>query len=131
VRMTNLGASFPAAMEALSQRIGTDDVNLVVTTITVQYQIGGNLADTLDSVGETVRDRLRIQRQIRVLTAQQRLTGYLLAGLPLLLAFAFSLLSPGFFEPFTRPGWMILPGAAALMQVLGFLAMRRIVDIEV
>jgi len=131
VRMTNLGASFPAALEALGERIGTDDVNLVVTTITVQYQIGGNLADTLDSVGETVRDRLRIQRQIRVLTAQQRLTGYLLAGLPLVLAFLFSMLRADYFEPFTRPGLIFLPVSTVLLQLLGFLVMRRIVDIEV
>lgn len=116
----------------MADRVGTDDVDLVVTAINVQYEMGGNLAQTLEIIGETVRDRIRIKREIRVLTAQQRLSGYVLAVLPLILAALLFMLRPQYMSRLFEPGWIrILPVAAVLMMIAGFLVIRRILDIEV
>ena len=75
----NLGASMEAALTSLNERIGSDDVDVVITAILIQRNTGGNLAEVLDSVTETMRDRERIQGEIKTLTSQQRLTGWVLS----------------------------------------------------
>ena len=88
MRTVDLGFPIHQALRQMADRIGTDEADMVVTAINVQYETGGNLAQTLEIIGETVRDRLRIQREIRVLTAQQRITGYILAVALIWMAFA-------------------------------------------
>ena len=132
VRAVGLGLTVQQALTDMVARVGTDETELMVTAINVQYETGGNLAETLSIISETIRDRIRIEREITVLTAQQRLSGYILGVLPLALAFIIFLINPGFFRPFLEPGWpRMLPVAAVVMQVAGFLIMRRILDIEV
>jgi len=132
MRAVGLGVSVQQALTDMAERVGTDELGLVVTAINVQYETGGNLAQTLEVISETIRDRIRIIREIAVFTAQQQLTGYMLAGLPLLVALAISMMSPGFFKPFLEPGWpRLLPIMAVSMQVVGFLIIRKIIDIEV
>ena len=132
LRAVSLGLPFPVALSAMSQRVGSDELDMVVTAINIQYETGGNLAQTLDSIGDTIRDRLRIKREIRVLTAQQRATGYILAALPILLGIALFFLNPEYIMRLFEPGWIrILPITALIMMVLGFLVIRKIVDIEV
>jgi len=78
-----------------------------------------------------VRDRIRMLRQVRVLTAQQRLSGYVMSILPVALAFIFYLMDPAYILRLFQPGWIrLLPAAAVVLQVVGFLVIRRIVDIE-
>jgi tight adherence protein B len=132
MRATGLGLPVQRALADMATRVGSDDADLVVTAITVQYEMGGNLAQTLDIISETVRDRIRMQREIRVLTAQQRLTGYVLAALPVGLAVVLTMLNPDYMKELWQPGMIrVIPIAAVLMQVVGFLVIRRIVDIEV
>lgn len=132
VRATNLGIPLQRALFDAAARVGSDDLDLVVTAVSVQYEMGGNLANILDTIGETIRDRIRILREVRVLTAQQRLTGYILAAAPIVLAIGLSLLRPGYFDPFFEPGLVrLLPLIGIVMMVVGFLLIRRIVDIEV
>ena len=132
MRAVGLGLPVQRALADMAARVGSDDADLVVTAITVQYEMGGNLAQTLDIISETVRDRIRMQREVRVLTAQQRLTGYILAGLPIALAVLLNLINPGYMRELFEPGWIrLVPGVGILMQVVGFLVIRRIVDIEV
>ena len=132
VRGVGLGLTVQQALSDMVGRVGTDELELVVTAINVQHETGGNLAETLDIIGETIRDRIRIEREIRVFTAQQRLSGYILAALPVALALIIFAINPGFFAPFLEPGWpRMLPIAAVVMQVAGFVIMRRILDIEV
>jgi tight adherence protein B len=132
MRATTLGLPLQRALTEMSQRVPSDDLNLIVTAINVQYEMGGNLAQTLETIGQTVRDRLRMLREIRVLTAQQRLTGYVLAGLPFVVGFALFMINPEYMGLLFEPGWIrILPASAAVMQVVGFFVIRRIVDIEV
>ncbi len=132
MRAVGLGLPVQRALSDMAVRVGSDDADLVVTAITVQYEMGGNLAQTLDIIGDTVRDRIRMQREIRVLTAQQRLTGYVLAGLPIGLAIALTMLNPEYMKELWQPGMIrLVPAVAIVMQIVGYLIIRRIVDIEV
>lgn len=132
VRATNLGVPLQRALYDAAGRVGSDDLDLIVTAISVQYEMGGNLATILETIGDTIRDRIRILREVRVLTAQQRITGYILAGTPVALAIGISALTPGYFDPFFEPGLIrLLPAIGMVMLLAGFLIIRRIVDIEV
>ncbi|MGC9350027.1 MAG: type II secretion system F family protein [Anaerolineae bacterium] len=131
-RAINLGIPMQRALEDAVYRIGSDDFNLVVVAINVQYETGGNLAETLEIISETVRDRLRMLSEIRVLTAQQRFTGYVLAVLPIAVGLLIFFINPEYMGELFEPGWVrILPALALGLQVMGFLFIRRIVDIEV
>ena len=132
VSAVTLGQPVQQALNDMADRVGSDDLDLVVTAVVVQYEMGGNLAQTLETIGETVRDRIRILREIRVLTAQQRMTGYILAVWPIVVTIALFLINPSYILRLTAPGMIrALPIAAVVLQVLGFLIIRRIVDIEV
>lgn len=132
MRTVDLGFPINQALREMAKRIGTEEADMLVTAINIQYTTGGNLAQTLEVIGETVRDRLRIQREIRVLTAQQRITGYVLAALPLGLVVLLFMINPTYMARLFEPGWIrLLPAAALLMQFAGFLVIRRIVDIRV
>jgi len=132
MRAVELGLPVQQALSDMAERVGIDDLDLVITAINVQYEMGGNLAQTLDVIAETVRDRIRMMREIRVLTAQQRFTGYVLAVLPIAVGVGIYALNTEYMSRLFEPGWIrLLPLAALLMQVAGFVVIRRIVDIEV
>ena len=95
MRAVNLGIPVNRALNDMADRAGSDDLFMIVTAVNVQAELGGNLAQILDTITETIRERIRIKREIRVLTAQQRMTGYLLAFMPIGFAVAVSLLPPG------------------------------------
>ena len=131
-RAIELGMPVQRALSQMAERVGSDDLALVVTAINVQYEMGGNLAQTLEIIGETVRERIHMLREIRVLTAHQRFTGYVLAAVPLALALLRFVRSPEALGRLAEPGMTrYLVVGAVLMQVAGFLVIRRIVDIEV
>jgi tight adherence protein B len=132
MRGVSLGMPVQRALRDMAQRVGSDDLDLVVTAVTVQYEMGGNLAETLDTIGDTVRGRIELLREVRVLTAQQRLTGYILGAWPIVMTVILFVVNPDYMGRLFEPGWIrLLPAAALVMQVLGFIAIRRIVDIEV
>ncbi len=139
IREVNLGLPFDAALENMVRRIKSDDFELMATAIAIQHQVGGNLAEILDSIAFTIRERVRIKGEIRTLTAQQRLSGYVVGGLPFGLAVFIYLAAPTFFDPMFDPkvaigglpaGVLIL-GFGVLMMLIGFAAIQKIVDIEV
>ncbi|OGO04672.1 MAG: hypothetical protein A2Y73_05750 [Chloroflexi bacterium RBG_13_56_8] len=132
IRAIGLGVSVQQALRDMVDRIGTEDAELVVTAINVQHEVGGNLAETLATIAETIRDRIRIQREIGVLTAEERMTGYILAGLPVVLALVLFTLNPEFMSALLAPGWIrILPVVAVLMQLAGLWVIQKIISIEV
>ncbi|MHB0858209.1 MAG: type II secretion system F family protein [Anaerolineae bacterium] len=131
MRGVSLGQPIQRALEEMAARVGSDDLDLMVTAINVQYEMGGNLAQTLETIGQTVRDRIHMKREIRSLTAQQRMTGYVLALMPVFFAVVVAMANPGYLEPLFQGAWVALPILAIILQVLGFLVMRKIVDIEV
>jgi tight adherence protein B len=127
-----LGVHYEDALINMLRRVPSEDLELMVIAINIQGRIGGNLAEILDTIGHTIRERVRIKGEIRVLTAQQMISGYILVGLPIILGMALYLLNREYIaRMFSDPcGWIML-GVAALMLVSGFLIVRRIVDIEV
>jgi tight adherence protein B len=138
IREVNLGLPFEQALTNMVRRVRSDDLELMTTAITIQHQVGGNLAEILDSIAFTIRERIRIKGEIRTLTAQQRLSGYVVAGLPIGLVIILSLIAPTFMEPMFGPPLIvgiplgvIVLAIGGVMMLLGFLAIRRIVDIEV
>ena len=139
IREVNLGLAFDVALENMVRRVKSDDLELMVTAIAIQHQVGGNLAEILDTISHTIRERVRIKGEIRSLTAMQRYSGYLVAFLPIGLAGVIFLIAPSFLEPmFQKPPEMLgLPlgvcilGLAGFSMFIGMMAIRRIVDIEV
>ncbi len=132
VREVGLGLTPERALENLVRRINSDDLDLMVTAMKVQHEVGGNLSKILDTIGNTIRERVRIKGEIKVLTAQQSLAGYIIAALPLGLVAILLLLNPSYIMKLFTPGWYIcMPICGGLGIVLGFIAIRRIVAIEV
>jgi tight adherence protein B len=132
VREVGLGASQEDALERLADRLPTDDLELIVSALNVHHQIGGSLAKVLDSISDTIRERVRIEGDIRGLTAQQRYSAYVLSLLPVAAASALALFSPDYVAPLFESGPLrvLLIGATG-MVVAGFLIMRQIAKINV
>lgn len=128
----SLGAPMDDALGDLAKRVPTEDVDILVTAIGLQHQTGGNLAHVLEIVATTVRERHRVQREIRSLTAQVRFSAMLLGALPFLLAGALFVISPTYIGRIFVWGWvLLLPGGAIALSLVGMLIMRRISAIDV
>ena len=126
------GMPFEEALLGLGDRVDLPDVRILITAILVQREVGGNLAEILEKVSATMRVRFTVRRQVRVYTAQGRLTGYILAAMPILLGLAITALNPEYMAIlFEEPMGKVLIAAAAVLQFLGFLLIRRIIDIEI
>lgn len=127
----NYGAPMPEALAAFSERVPILDARFFVTAVLTHREAGGNLAEVLDNLASIIRDRFRVKRQVRVLTAHARLSGFILAGLPPALACVFVSISPAKFKMlFSDPLGMQMVGAAVTLQVVGTLIIRKIVNIE-
>jgi tight adherence protein B len=139
IREVNLGLPFEQALENMVRRVKSDDLELMATAISIQHTVGGNLAEILDSIAFTIRERVRIKGEIRTLTAQQRMSGYVVGFLPIALAGFIFLVAPTFFEPmFAKPPdiaglplGLIILAIGAFAMFMGFMFIRKIVDIEV
>jgi tight adherence protein B len=129
---TRVGASLPEALQEAAVRIGSEDLDWTVTAITVQQHTGGKLAEILRVVARTMRDRDEVKRELVALTAEGRLSAYILGGLPFALAGFLLMSNPGYLSPLYRDplGLTLVIGASVLMLV-GFAWMRRIVRVEV
>jgi tight adherence protein B len=139
IREVNLGLSFDVALENMVRRVRSEDLELMATAISIQHTVGGNLAEILDSIAYTIRERVRIQGEIRTLTAQQRMSGYVVGFLPIGLAGFLFIAAPGFMSPMfdDRVSLIGLPGGVIILLIggfamfMGFMFIRKIVDIEV
>jgi tight adherence protein B len=128
----SLGARSEDALRGLAERTDSVDVELLVTTILVQRTSGGNLAEVLDNAAKTIRERERLQGDIRALTAQQRMTGVILSLYPIVLGALIFVISPGLVSVlWEEEGGRVLLGVAIVLQTLGYLSIRRILTLEV
>ncbi len=127
-----LGIPNDEALQHLGKRVPSDDLGLMITAINVQHEVGGNLAEILDVISFTIRERVRIKGEIAALTAQGMMTGYVISGLPIALALILTAMNKEYMgRMFTMTcGWMML-GVSLVLIVLGFVAMMKIVQIEV
>jgi tight adherence protein B len=127
-----LGRSIDEAMIAMADRVGSEDMRWAVMAVNVQREVGGNLAEVLDIVASTVRERAYIHRQVRVLSAEGRFSIGILMALPVGLFAYLSLINPEYVSPlFTHPIGRIFLLAGGSLMVAGFFVMRRIVKIDV
>ena len=127
----SLGVSTEAALERMTERVGSEDLDLVVTAISIQLQAGGNLAALLDSIAGTIRERTRVAGETQALTAEGRISALVLFLLPPILALLLHLRSPTYFQPLlhTFLGREMLIGAL-VAQVMGGLILRRMVAVD-
>ena len=127
MRDTSLGKSLDEALHDMDERVGSADFSLVVTAVLIQQQVGGNLATILDTIRETISERIRLRREIGTLTAQGRATGIILACIPVVLALLFYTLAPSFIQPLiTTTTGHIAIGAAIILEIVGFIAIYKI-----
>jgi len=127
-----LGVSTREAISHMTERVESTDLNFFVMAINIHREIGGNLGEILDRLAKTIRERLTIRRQVRVFTAQARLSGYILAVVPLFMAGVFYVSTPGYLEELTEVAIGRFAIAIALAaQVAGFLLIRRIINIRI
>ncbi|MFL5734068.1 MAG: type II secretion system F family protein [Chloroflexia bacterium] len=132
IQEISLGNTMAAALDGLSKRIPTEDVDILTTAITMQQTTGGNLTHVLEVVASTIRERHRVKRDIKTLTAQQRFSAILLAALPFTLAAVLYVISPQYLGQMFQPGWVLcMPIGAVVLSVIGFMVMRRLADIDV
>jgi tight adherence protein B len=128
----NIGMGVDEAMQSLLQRVDSEDMNLVVTAVLVQRSSGGNLAEIMDNVGETMRERERLTGEVKTMTAQQRFSGTVLTFWPLGLLALFSLMNWDQTSLlFTTTVGQVLLIVGGGLQLLGYLTIRRILDIEI
>lgn len=141
VQEVRLGLSVEQALENMYNRVPSEDLDLVITAVNIQREVGGNLAEVLDNISFTIRERVRIKGEIRTLTAQGRISGYIITFLPIALGFMMYLINPEYIselwikeEPFIISsvpcGWIVI-ALSVLMIGAGGYAISRIVDIEV
>ena len=132
VQEQQLGLSLEQALANMLRRIPSDDLDMMITAINVQREVGGNLAEVLDSISHTIRERVRIKGEIRALTAMSRWSGYIVSLVPVLLTVVIYLINPDFMKLLfeERCGWVMI-GVAVLGMILGYIAISKIVNIDV
>jgi tight adherence protein B len=126
-----LGTSVEEALSALLLRINSPDLEFIVTAILLHTRVGGNLAEVLDTISDTLRDRLQTKRDMSVLTAQSRASATIITGLPILLALGLYVFVPGYFAPMTTTfvGYVLL-GVAGLLILIGNVLIQRMTTLD-
>jgi len=132
VQEVQLGISMEDALDHMLKRLDSEDLDLIVTAVNIQREVGGNLAEILDVIGHTIRERIKLKGEIRVLTSQGRYTGWFISLLPIVLALFLLVINPnymgGLFEN-RMCGWPLI-GIGLGMIGMGAAAIQRIVDIQ-
>ncbi|MBZ4686830.1 MAG: tight adherence protein [Clostridia bacterium] len=132
LREISLGTPTQKAMLAMSERIGSEDLDLVITAILIQRQVGGNLAEVLDKISETIRERLRIKAEIKTLTAQGRISGIVIGSMPSVLGVVLFVINADYIMTlFTHNIGIMLVVAGVISQIIGFILIRKVIQIEV
>jgi tight adherence protein B len=136
VQEVGLGRTTEEALNNLLRRMPSDDLDLLITAVNIQMEVGGNLAQILDTIGHTIRERVRIKGEIQTLTAQGRISAYVITGLPIALGIFITMLNPDYMAPIFTFGmppaaWCCLPVTSLVMIAIGYFAIMKIIDIEV
>lgn len=127
-----LGVPLQEALDGLVRRIYTPDLEMIVSVFKIHSRVGGNLAMVLETVGSTIRERARLRREIQVITAQQRYASYVLGALPIALGLILMAINPEYMLGMFAWSWVLcIPVGAFIMTIMGFLVIRKIVDIKI
>lgn len=132
IRDTRMGASLEDALIAFGQRVESYDLDMIIIAILIQRSVGSNLSEVLDKVAHTIRERARIKGEIQTLTAQKKLSGWIVGLMPIALVAIIFIITPDYMEPlFTTGVGRLLLVVGATLDIIGLLIIRRIVNIEV
>lgn len=132
VQELSLGIPPEEAMQNLVGRMPSEDLDMMVTAMAVSAEVGGNLAEVLEKIGETIRQRVTLKGDVATLTAQQQGAGYIISILPILIGIVMFLLNGAYVKPmFSGFPYLCLPICAGLMIFVGFMAMKKVTDIKV
>jgi tight adherence protein B len=127
----NYGMPLPDALRSLAVRVPLLDARFFATAVLTQRESGGNLSEVLDGLSKLIRERFKLKRQVRALSAHGRITGWVLGALPIVLTGILFVIAPKHIEVlFTDPLGVRMILGAGVLQVIGFIAMQRIVNIE-
>jgi tight adherence protein B len=127
-----LGMRITDSLAAMSDQIDSLDLRFFITSVSINSEIGGNLSDILENLAKTIRDRLNVRRQVRVYTAQGRVSGYVLAALPIFMFIVFNILNPSYEQLLIKEkigNYLLI--FAAVSQIFGFIVIKRIVNIRI
>lgn len=128
----NLGSSAEDALVAMTKRVRSYDLDLIVTAMLIQREVGGNLAEVLMNISHTIRERIRMKNEIHALTGEVRISAYILGALPILLMMALTFVNRSYLlELLTNPMGQVMLGVGFVLQVIGMVMMRRLAAIEV
>lgn len=128
---TNLGFSQEEALLNLGNRVQSEDLDMVISGVIIQRQVGGNLAEILDNISGTIRERSKIRREVKILTAQGRLSGLIIGLLPVILIAVMLVINPDYFNVMLRDmRGIFLLGTAVVFEIIGFILIRKIIDID-
>ncbi len=132
VREIKLGVSMDDALNSMAARVGCEDLDLVVTSTIISRQLGGNMAEMFDTIAATIRERFRLEGKIAALTSQGKMQGWIVAALPLALGLVLNYMRPDLMQPMFE-SWFgyVLVGLIVLMELIGVLIIRKIVNINV
>jgi len=132
LQQIRVGVSFNEALTNMEQRVGSDDLTLVCTSIDIARRTGGNLTEIFDKISLTIRERMRIESRVRTLTAQGRLQGIIVGGMPILLGVVLTFLRPSLMLPFLSSFvGMVSVVVVAILLTIGALIIRKIIRIDV
>lgn len=132
IREINLGATTEEALYNLNERVPSIDLDLLVTAVIIQRQIGGNLAEIIDNISRTIRERIRIQGEIRTLTAQGRISGLIIGLLPVVVITILLMINPGYIGVlFTDPWGLKILIIGLVSELLGIFFIRQIINIKI
>jgi tight adherence protein B len=131
VREVGLGISPQQALNNLLRRVPSEDLDLMVSAINIQHEIGGNLGQILDIIGDTIRERVRIKGEIKVLVAQQKFAGNVIAAMPIVIAAGLYMMNREYMMGMFVWPWVCLPIGASILLVIGYMVMRKIVAINI
>jgi tight adherence protein B len=127
-----IGSPTPTALANMVRRVGSEDLDLIVTAITIQSSVGGNLARILDSIAHTIRQRVQMKAQVSAMTAQMRASGWIITLLPFIVAGILEVITPSYFRiMFTDPAGHYLLGMAVFSIVVGNYFVRRITSFRI
>ena len=131
VKEMRLGKTTEKALSDMMERIPSKDLSIALNAVLIQHQVGGNLSEILESIAETIEDRRRVRKEIKVLTAQGRISGIIVGLLPLFLGIILVILNPSYMLPFfTSPIGVVVLIIAFAMELVGTLLIKKIVTIE-
>src|ERR1700736_265704 len=132
VREIGLGVGPQDALLHLSRRVASDDLELLVIAVLVQFEIGGDLSRLLDSIAGMIGERVKLQGEIRTMSAQGRMAGWVLSGLPAAIGGLLMLIAPSYMGMLFTPGpWLLLPAGALIGVIMGSVVINKLVAIEV